>query len=110
MSGLCGQPFGHFLLNHHGDIYDAVAIFDEAFEQRRCNVVRKIADKMKWSGREVHLQGVAFDDVDVGRHLGTKAGIRSLSISMAMTRAATAASSRVSAPAPGPISTTVSRA
>ena len=50
----------------------SVAVFNESFEQRRCDVVGKIGDEMKWSGRKVHLQGVAFDDFDIGGMLPSK--------------------------------------
>ncbi len=84
-SRFCRKPFRNFLLNHHRDIQDAVAIFDESFEQRCRDVVGQIADKMKRFGGELNSSASPSTMSTFAGMLAKRKATRSRSISMAMT-------------------------
>ena len=66
---LSDKALRNFLLNHHGYIQNTVAILDESFEERRCDVVGQIADEVKRSVWKVDFEGIALDDLHIRRHL-----------------------------------------
>jgi len=49
-------------------------MLDESFEERSCDVVRQISNKMERPGREFDLQRIAFDDLHICRHRTAKRG------------------------------------